>query len=87
MISLDYTFMTEGAVRGGIADASLSTAARAFDAAHATVMNRWKGGELGFFDLPDDAQVARECQELTAAACVRALLCSLVVRKQRSFVR
>ncbi|HWP69543.1 MAG TPA: glucose-6-phosphate isomerase [Gemmatimonadaceae bacterium] len=73
MISLDYTFMTEGAVRGGIADASLSAAARAFEGAHAAVMNRWKSGELGFFDLPDDAQIVKDCQELTAAARLKSV--------------
>ena len=64
MIKLDYTFMTEGAVAGGIADETLSLAEESFSAARAAVWRRWKGGELGFFDLPDDEQQVRHCLDL-----------------------
>ena len=64
MISLDYTFMTEAAVAGGIPDTVLNAAAERFALAHATVMNRWKSGELGFLGLPDDEQQVRHCTEL-----------------------
>ena len=64
MISLDYTFMTETAVAGGIPDAMLSSAGESFAAAHAAVMRRWKSGELGFLDLPDDERQLRHCHDL-----------------------
>ena len=64
MINLDYTFMTDGAVAGGIPDAVLSSAAASFSAAHAAVLRRWKAGELGFLDLPDDERQVRHCHDL-----------------------
>ena len=64
MLSLDYTFMTETAVAGGIPDSALSAAGERFEAAHAIVMNRWKSGELGFLDLPDDDHQVRHCDDL-----------------------
>src|SRR5687767_1794610 len=64
MISLDYTFMTEAAVAGGIPDAMLVSAGESFAAAHAAVMRRWKAGELGFLDLPDDERQLRHCHDL-----------------------
>jgi len=64
LITLDYTFMTEGAVAGGIPDAALSSAEESFAAAHAAVWRRWKEGELGFLDLPDDEQQVRHCLDL-----------------------
>src|SRR4026208_1397026 len=63
--------MTEGAVAGGIPDAALSVAAERFEAAHAIVMNRWKSGELGFLDLPDDEQQVRHCNDLASWATDR----------------
>ena len=71
MISLDYTFMTEDAVAGGIPDAALRSADEPFAAAHAAVQRRWKSGELGFLDLPDDAQQVRHCNELARWATDR----------------
>jgi glucose-6-phosphate isomerase len=71
VISLDYTFMTEGAVAGGIPDSALSAAGERFEAAHATVMNRWKSGELGFLALPDDEQQVRHCNDLARWAMDR----------------
>ncbi len=68
MIKLDYTFMTDGAVEGAIADSALASASDAFAAAQASVMQRWKSGELGFFDLPDDKGALTECIELAEAA-------------------
>ncbi len=64
MISLDYTFMTEIAVPGAIPDAALSAAQEPFAAARAAVNRRWKSGELGFLDLPDDEQQVRYCLDL-----------------------
>ena len=71
MITLDYTFMTDGAVSGGIPDTALAAAAERFAMAHAAVMNRWKRGELGFLGLPDDEQQVRHCHELTRWATDR----------------
>jgi glucose-6-phosphate isomerase len=71
MISLDYTFMTEGAVAGGIPDDVLSAADESFAAAHAAVQRRWKGGELGFLDLPDDDRQIRDCETLVTWATDR----------------
>jgi glucose-6-phosphate isomerase len=71
VISLDYTFMTEGAVAGGIPDAALRSADEPFAAAHAAVERRWKSGEIGFFDLPDDMQQVRHCNELVRWATDR----------------
>ena len=64
MIHLDYTFMTESAVSGGITDAALSSAQEPFAAARTAVNRRWKSGELGFLDLPDDEQQVRHCLDL-----------------------
>ncbi len=64
MINLDYTFMTDGAVTGGIPDVALSSADESFAAAHAAVSRRWKAGELGFLDLPDDERQVRHCLDL-----------------------
>jgi glucose-6-phosphate isomerase len=71
MLSLDYTFMTEGAVAGGIPDTALDAAARRFALGHAAVMSRWKSGELGFLDLPDDEQQVAHCNELARWATDR----------------
>ena len=68
MIKLDYTFMTDGAVQGAIADSALTSASDSFGAAMASVTQRWKSGELGWFDLPDDKQARDECIELAGAA-------------------
>ena len=68
MISLDYTFMTEAAVTGAISDAALSSAEEAFAAAKAGVWRRWKSGELGFLDLPDNQEQVRHCLDLAAWA-------------------
>jgi glucose-6-phosphate isomerase len=64
VISLDYTFMTEGAVTGGISDTALSSAHEPFAAARSAVQRRWKNGELGFLELPDDTQQVRHCLDL-----------------------
>jgi glucose-6-phosphate isomerase len=66
VISLDYTFMTEDAVTGAIPDAALSSAQQPFSVAKAAVWRRWKDGELGFLDLPDDAKQVRHCLDLAA---------------------
>jgi glucose-6-phosphate isomerase len=71
MIVLDYTFMTEGAVPGGIPDSALAAGAARFATAHTAVMNRWKSGELGFLDLPDDEQQVRHCHEVARWATDR----------------
>ena len=71
MIALDYTFMTEGAVAGGITDAALRSADEPFAAALAVVNRRRTDGELGFLDLPDDQQQVRYCNELAQWATDR----------------
>jgi glucose-6-phosphate isomerase len=71
MISLDYTFMTAGAVRGAISDDALAAAEGAFAAAYQNVRARWKRGELGFLDLPDDDGQVRHCQDLARWATDR----------------
>ena len=71
MLSLDYTFMTGGAVTGGIPDSALAAGAERFVVAHAAVMNRWTSGELGFLDLPDDEQQVKHCNELARWATDR----------------
>src|SRR5687768_16439013 len=63
VIKLDYTFMTE-VIPGAIPDAALSSPAQSFAAAHEAVHRRWKSGELGFLDLPDDDRQVRHCHEL-----------------------
>jgi glucose-6-phosphate isomerase len=68
VIRLDYTFMTEGAVKGALSDSGLAVAGDAFAVAHAAVMRRWKSGELGFLDLPDDRQALDECIAMAGAA-------------------
>ena len=68
MIRLDYTFMTDGAVSGALSDTVLASAGDAFVAAHAAVMQRWKSGELGFFDLPDDKATLAECVAIAESA-------------------
>jgi glucose-6-phosphate isomerase len=65
MLRLDYTFMTESAVAGGIPDAALESAREPFASAQAAVRRRWKSGELGFLDLPDDAQQVAQCADVT----------------------
>lgn len=64
MISLDYTFMTEPAVPGGLSESELSDSSASFSAAHGEVMRKWKSGELGFLDLPDDAAQVQYCRAL-----------------------
>ena len=64
MISIDYTFMTEGAVAGAISDSALADGGAAFAGAHARVQSRWQSGELGFLSLPDDEQLVRHCREI-----------------------
>lgn len=64
MIHLDYTFMTEAAVGGAISDALLLSAQEPFAAALSAVNRRWKSGELGFLDLPDDEQQVRYCLDI-----------------------
>jgi glucose-6-phosphate isomerase len=71
VISLDYTFMTEGAVAGAISDSALASAGKAFATAHEHVERRWKDAELGFLDLPDDGQQVRDCHELARWATDR----------------
>lgn len=71
MINLDYTFMMEDAVPGAIPGAVLSSAEEAFSAAQAAVWRRWKDGELGFLDLPDDGKQVRHCLDLAAWASDR----------------
>jgi glucose-6-phosphate isomerase len=68
VIKLDYTFMTDGAVEGAISDSALASATDSFAVGHSSVMQRWKSGELGFFDLPDDKTALAECTELAEAA-------------------
>ena len=63
--------MTEGAVAGGIPDAMLSAAGESFASAHAAVHRRWKSGELGFLDLPDDERQVRHCHDLATWATDR----------------
>jgi glucose-6-phosphate isomerase len=71
MISLDYTFMTGSAVPGALSEDELADASSPFRAAHAAVMRRWKSGELGFLDLPDDASQVRYCDALAKWAAER----------------
>jgi glucose-6-phosphate isomerase len=64
MISLDYTFMTDPAVAHALSDGELADASSAFENAHDNVMRRWKAGELGFLDLPDDRSQVKHCLAL-----------------------
>ena len=54
MLSLDYTFMLDDAVPGGVPLTAWVSAAGAFAAARASVEARHRSGELGFLDLPGD---------------------------------
>jgi len=71
MIRLDYTFMTEPAVAGALSNAEMAGAAAPFGEARAAVQRRWKSGELGFLDLPDDAAQVRYCESLARWATER----------------
>jgi len=68
VIALDYTFMTAPAVAGGITAEERADAQAAFRDAYAATMRRRSAGELGFFDLPDDAVAAARCVELADQA-------------------
>ena len=57
-LSLDYTFMLSDAVSGGVEPDGFRDAQGAFAAAHAAVMKRHASGELGFFDLPRNRELA-----------------------------
>jgi glucose-6-phosphate isomerase len=62
-LSLDYTFMLADAVSGGVAPDGLRDAQATFAAAHAAVMARRTSGELGFFDLPRNRELAASVLE------------------------
>ncbi len=79
MISLDYTFMTAGAVAGAISDDALASGASSFTAAQARVESRWKSGELGFLSLPDDEQLVRHCREIERWAVDRGIRDAVVL--------
>lgn len=64
-LSLDYTFMLADAVSGGVAPGDLDSAQAAFAAAHASVAARHASGELGFFDLPRNRELAAQVLEFT----------------------
>ena len=65
-LSLDYTFMLSDAVSGGVAPGDLLAAQAAFAAAHASVAARRASGELGFFDLPRNRELASQVLEFVA---------------------
>lgn len=65
-LSLDYTFMLSDAVSGGVAPDGFRDAQEAFAAAHAAVMKRHASGELGFFDLPRNRELASSVLEYVA---------------------
>jgi glucose-6-phosphate isomerase len=56
--------MTEPSVTGALTAGELTDADVSFEAAHASVMHRWKSQELGFLDLPDDAAQVKHCKAL-----------------------
>ncbi|MCC6318713.1 MAG: glucose-6-phosphate isomerase [Gemmatimonadaceae bacterium] len=66
MLTLDYTFMLADAVAGGVVVDRWAASADAFAAAHAAVDVRRRSGELGFFDLPDDAGLQRQVSDFVA---------------------
>lgn len=68
MITIDYTFMGEPAVRGALSDTDHRDAREAFMAARAATWARRSAGELGFFDLPDDDAALDHCLGLAAVA-------------------
>ncbi|MBP9106509.1 MAG: hypothetical protein KBF56_07125, partial [Gemmatimonadaceae bacterium] len=65
-LSLDYTFMLSDAVSGGVAPGDLLAAQAALAAAHASVAARRASGELGFFDLPRNRELASQVLEFVA---------------------
>lgn len=60
MLTLDYTFMLADAVAGGVSLADWAAAREAFAAAHRSVEERRRSGELGFFGLPADDALLRQ---------------------------
>jgi glucose-6-phosphate isomerase len=60
MIHIDYTNMMAPAVRGGITDAEWKSGQSLFDKAREAFATRMKAGELGFLDLPGNAELHEE---------------------------
>lgn len=60
MIRLDYTNMMAPAVRGGISESEWNAAQSLFDKARAEFAARREAGDLGFLDLPGDADLHAE---------------------------
>ncbi|MEO6443837.1 MAG: glucose-6-phosphate isomerase [Gemmatimonadaceae bacterium] len=67
-ISLDYTFMLSDAVSGGVGPEEFRAAETPFRQAHASLGERRQSGELGFFDLPTNRELAGSVLEFIAAA-------------------
>ncbi len=62
MLSYDYTFMLDDAVTGAVSPADWNGAAAAFEAAWRSVDARRRSGELGFLDLPGNADLHAQVQ-------------------------
>ena len=60
MIHIDYTNMMAPGVRGGIADAEWTDAAKLFETARKVFAQRREAGELGFLDLPGNEDLHGE---------------------------
>lgn len=60
MIHIDYTNMMAPGVRGGISEAEWSGAQPLFDRARDVFAKRREAGELGFLELPGDAELHAE---------------------------
>jgi glucose-6-phosphate isomerase len=65
MIHLDYTNMLAPAVSGGIPDDAWRTAEQLFAAAHDTFQRRRDAGELGFLELPANADLHAQSVDFT----------------------
>lgn len=62
MLTLDYTFMLDDAVPGGVGTADWIAAQSAFAAAQASAEARRRSGELGFFDLPSNTALLEQVE-------------------------
>ncbi len=67
-IALDYTFMLDAAVRGGVPREVFEGAGEAFQAAQASVEARRRSGELGFPDLPTNGALLDQVEAFVARA-------------------
>jgi glucose-6-phosphate isomerase len=60
MIHIDYTNMMAPGVRGGVTEADWTSAQPLFDKAREVFAKRQEAGELGFLDLPGNAELHEE---------------------------